>query len=60
MSSPPVNAAEQYLKRYEIDSRSIYVGGLPFNVTNLDEIIEAAAGQYGEIKGLQVIRKRGK
>ncbi|CAJ2503918.1 Uu.00g113120.m01.CDS01 [Anthostomella pinea] len=57
VNKPPVDAAEQYLKRYEVDRRSIYIGGLPSDVTNLDEIIEAAAGQYGEVKSLQVIRK---
>ncbi|CAJ2499987.1 Uu.00g028400.m01.CDS01 [Anthostomella pinea] len=51
VNKPPVDAAEQYLKRYEIDRRSIYIGGLPSDVTNLDEIIEAAARQYRRDQG---------
>jgi len=46
-----------YLARYEIDRRSIYVGNLPYEVENLEDILREAASVGGTVDSVQVIRK---
>jgi hypothetical protein len=46
-----------YLARYEIDRRSIYVGNLPYDVENLEDILREAASIGGIVDAVQVIRK---
>ncbi|KAI0118191.1 hypothetical protein GGR51DRAFT_554684 [Nemania sp. FL0031] len=51
------NHYANYLARYEVDRRSIYVGNLPHNVENIDEILRHAASQAGSVEKVQIIRK---
>ncbi|KAI0440272.1 hypothetical protein F4803DRAFT_577927 [Xylaria telfairii] len=51
------NHYTNYLARYEIDRRSIYVGNLPHNVENIEEILRHAASKAGTVEKVQVIRK---
>ncbi|KAI1311253.1 hypothetical protein F5Y03DRAFT_382362 [Xylaria venustula] len=46
-----------YLARYEVDRRSIYVGNLPHNVENIEEVLRHAAAKAGIVERVQVIRK---
>ncbi|KAI0521140.1 hypothetical protein F5B22DRAFT_644389 [Xylaria bambusicola] len=46
-----------YLARYEIDRRSIYVGNLPHNVENIEDVLRHAASKAGVVEKVQVIRK---
>ncbi|GAW26971.1 putative RNA recognition domain-containing protein [Rosellinia necatrix] len=46
-----------YLARYEVDRRSIYVGNLPHNVENIEEILRHAASKVGTVEKIQIIRK---
>lgn len=51
------NHYANYLARYEVDRRSIYVGNLPHNVENIEEILHHAASQAGSVEKVQIIRK---
>ncbi|KAI0906130.1 hypothetical protein F4823DRAFT_631798 [Ustulina deusta] len=51
------NHYSNYLARYEVDRRSIYVGNLPHNVENIEEILRHAASKAGAVERVQVIRK---
>ncbi|KAJ8111721.1 hypothetical protein ONZ43_g5555 [Nemania bipapillata] len=51
------NHYANYLARYEVDRRSIYVGNLPHNVENIEEILHHAAAQAGAVEKVQIIRK---
>ncbi|KAJ2990516.1 hypothetical protein NUW58_g2914 [Xylaria curta] len=51
------NHYANYLARYEVDRRSIYVGNLPHNVENVEEILHHAASKAGAVEKVQVIRK---
>jgi hypothetical protein len=51
------NHYANYLARYEVDRRSIYVGNLPHNVENIEEILRHAASQAGAVEKVQIIRK---
>ncbi|KAI0863379.1 hypothetical protein F4860DRAFT_511773 [Xylaria cubensis] len=51
------NHYANYLARYEVDRRSIYVGNLPHNVENIEEILHHAASKAGTVEKVQVIRK---
>ncbi|KAK5632404.1 hypothetical protein RRF57_008118 [Xylaria bambusicola] len=46
-----------YLARYEVDRRSIYVGNLPHNVENIEDVLRHAASKAGVVEKVQVIRK---
>ncbi|KAI0403058.1 hypothetical protein F4802DRAFT_608259 [Xylaria palmicola] len=56
-SSSQPNHYANYLARYEIDRRSIYVGNLPHNVENIEEILRHAASKAGMVEKVQIIRK---
>ncbi|KAI1362437.1 hypothetical protein F5Y08DRAFT_355331 [Xylaria arbuscula] len=51
------NHYSNYLARYEVDRRSIYVGNLPHNVENIEEVLRHAASKAGVVEKVQVIRK---
>ncbi|KAI1276304.1 hypothetical protein F5Y07DRAFT_399562 [Xylaria sp. FL0933] len=51
------NHFSNYLARYEVDRRSIYVGNLPSNVENIEEVLGHAASKAGAVDRIQVIRK---
>ncbi|KAI1109636.1 hypothetical protein F5Y14DRAFT_458010 [Nemania sp. NC0429] len=51
------NHYANYLARYEVDRRSIYVGNLPHNVENIEQILHHAASQAGSVEKVQIIRK---
>ncbi|KAI0391703.1 hypothetical protein F5Y17DRAFT_460565 [Xylariaceae sp. FL0594] len=46
-----------YLARYETDRRSIYIGNLPYDVENVEDILHEAASVGGVVESVQVIRK---
>ncbi|KAI2632771.1 hypothetical protein GGS21DRAFT_544195 [Xylaria nigripes] len=52
-----INHYANYLARYEVDRRSIYVGNLPHNVENIEEVLRHAASAAGNVEAVQVIRK---
>ncbi|KAI0204227.1 hypothetical protein F4808DRAFT_475686 [Astrocystis sublimbata] len=54
---PQNNHYAGYLARYEIDRRSIYVGNLPHNVENIEEVLKHVADKWGTVEKIQVIRK---
>lgn len=56
-NTPQTNHYTNYLARYEIDRRSIYVGNLPHNVENIEEILRHAASKAGTVEKVQIIRK---
>ncbi|RWA04462.1 hypothetical protein EKO27_g10642 [Xylaria grammica] len=51
------NHYANYLARYEVDRRSIYVGNLPHNVENIEEVLRHAASKAGTVEKVQIIRK---
>ncbi|TGJ77576.1 hypothetical protein E0Z10_g10693 [Xylaria hypoxylon] len=51
------NHYANYLARYEVDRRSIYVGNLPHNVENIEEVLRHAASKAGVVEKVQIIRK---
>ncbi|KAI1427239.1 hypothetical protein F5Y12DRAFT_792563 [Xylaria sp. FL1777] len=51
------NHYSNYLARYEVDRRSIYVGNLPHNVENIEEVLRHAASKAGAVERVQIIRK---
>jgi polyadenylate-binding protein len=52
---PPSNPDEEFLRQYEVDRRSVFVGNLPEEVTENE--VAALFEQVGEILSVQVVRK---
>ncbi|KAI0020649.1 hypothetical protein F4780DRAFT_779330 [Xylariomycetidae sp. FL0641] len=47
----------EFLTKYEIDRRSVFVGGLPQGIYHLEDILRAAAAQIGEVERVHVVTK---
>ncbi|KAI1501658.1 hypothetical protein F5X99DRAFT_408884 [Biscogniauxia marginata] len=59
-TQPKVDPDMEFLQRYEIDRRSIYMGNLPVDVENIEEIIRDCAAKVGDVEKVQVIRKEAR
>ncbi|KAI1493964.1 hypothetical protein F5X96DRAFT_685290 [Biscogniauxia mediterranea] len=59
-TQPKVDPDMEFLQRYEIDRRSIYMGNLPVDVANIEEIIKDCASKIGDVERVQVIRKEAR
>ncbi|KAI8957713.1 hypothetical protein F5Y11DRAFT_352252 [Daldinia sp. FL1419] len=57
VQTPKIDPDEAWLQRYEIDRRSIYVGGLPVDDFDVEELLTQMAGEVGEVRKVQVIQK---
>ncbi|KAK8099360.1 uncharacterized protein PG998_012601 [Apiospora kogelbergensis] len=57
---PTTNADQAYQRRYELDSRSIFIGNLPEDVASLEREVRNLAGEIGHVLSVQVIRKEGR
>lgn len=55
---PRPNADEEYLRKYDIDRRSVFVGGLPVDTTK-DELVEHFASIVGEVIDANIVRRAG-
>ncbi|KAG7291565.1 hypothetical protein NEMBOFW57_001584 [Staphylotrichum longicolle] len=55
---PRPNADEEYLRKYDIDRRSVFVGGLPVDTTK-EELIEHFASIVGEVIDANIVRRAG-
>lgn len=55
------NHDEDFLTRYEVDRRSVFVGGLPSNrdISELEERLWALGDSIGNVEKVQVIQKDG-
>ncbi|KAI3327388.1 hypothetical protein HD806DRAFT_531961 [Xylariaceae sp. AK1471] len=56
-AQPRPNNGANYLMRYEVDRRSIYVGNLPHQVQNLEDVLRHAASTAGTVENIQLIQK---
>ncbi|KAI0112859.1 hypothetical protein F4814DRAFT_449311 [Daldinia grandis] len=60
MQAPKVDPDEAWLQRYEIDRRSIYVGGLPIDDFDVEELLTRLAGEAGDVEKVQIVQKDGR
>ncbi|KAF3058950.1 Meiotic activator RIM4 [Daldinia childiae] len=60
MQVPKIDPDEAWLQRYEIDRRSIYVGGLPVDDFDVEELLTRLAGEVGDVEKVQVVQKDGR
>ncbi|KAI1079657.1 hypothetical protein F5B20DRAFT_159851 [Whalleya microplaca] len=60
MQSPKVDPDEAWLLRYEVDRRSIFVGGLPVDVHNMEELLKGLVADIGDVQKVQVIQKEAR
>ncbi|KAI1475053.1 hypothetical protein K445DRAFT_65725 [Daldinia sp. EC12] len=60
MQAPRIDPDEAWLQRYEIDRRSIYVGGLPVDDFDVEELLTIMAGEVGEVQKVQIVQKDGR
>ncbi|KAI0008643.1 hypothetical protein F4779DRAFT_641473 [Xylariaceae sp. FL0662B] len=60
MQSPKVDPDEAWLLRYEVDRRSIFVGGLPVDVSNIEELLKELVADIGDVQKVQVIQKEAR
>ncbi|KAI8632654.1 hypothetical protein F5Y19DRAFT_471825 [Xylariaceae sp. FL1651] len=56
-TQPRTVRKDNYLQRYEVDRRSIYVGNLPNGVDNIEEILRVAASAAGTVDNIQMVEK---
>ncbi|KAI0130098.1 hypothetical protein BJ170DRAFT_681568 [Xylariales sp. AK1849] len=56
-NSNKADADEAWLQRYEVDRRSVFIGGLPVDDDNLDAKIRELMEEIGDVLTVQVIRK---
>ncbi|KAI5917536.1 hypothetical protein F4810DRAFT_716380 [Camillea tinctor] len=59
-TQPKIDPDMEFLQRYEIDRRSIYMGNLPVDVETIEEIIKDCASKVGTVEKIQVIRKEAR
>ncbi|KAI1322647.1 hypothetical protein F5Y16DRAFT_404277 [Xylariaceae sp. FL0255] len=60
LKKPVASRAAQndaYLNRYEVDRRSIYIGNIPHNIVNLEDVIRGFVDQIGTVANVQVVQK---
>jgi RNA recognition motif-containing protein len=51
------DAAERWLQRYEVDRRSIFIGGLPYGIDNMEDKLRDILGDLGDVVDVQVITR---
>lgn len=51
---------EEWLKRYDADRRSIFIGNLPSDMENLSDIIRGIMGEVGDVENVNIIQKEAK
>jgi hypothetical protein len=57
-SSPANSGTERgWLNNHDSERRSVFVGGLPTDLGDLEGYLEEIMGEVGEIQDIQVIRK---
>ena len=54
------DADEEWLKRYEADRRSIFVGNLPPQMDNLDDALRSIFHHVGDIVDVNVIQRESR
>ncbi|KAK8877174.1 RNA recognition domain-containing protein [Apiospora arundinis] len=59
-AKPTTNSDQAYLRRYDIDARSIFIGNLPDDCSGLEREVRNLAGEVGRVLNVQVIRKEGR
>ncbi|KAI1472288.1 uncharacterized protein F4812DRAFT_454103 [Daldinia caldariorum] len=60
MQAPRADPDEVWLQRYEVDRRSIYVGGLPVDDFDVEQLLTMLAGEVGEVQKVQIVQKDGR
>ncbi|KAI2619714.1 hypothetical protein GGR54DRAFT_640039 [Hypoxylon sp. NC1633] len=55
-----VDQDEAWLQKYEIDRRSIFVGNLPADETNLEDLLRSVAEEIGDVENVHVVRRDGR
>lgn len=60
MQAPKIDPDEAWLQRYEIDRRSIYVGGLPVDDFDVEELLTRLASEVGDVEKVQIVQKDGR
>ena len=54
------DADEEWLKRYEADRRSIFVGNLPPLMDNLEDVLRGIFHHVGDIVDVNVVRRESR
>ncbi|KAI1652583.1 hypothetical protein F4813DRAFT_400919 [Daldinia decipiens] len=60
MQAPKIDPDEAWLQRYEIDRRSVYVGGLPVDDFDVEELLTRLASEVGDVEKVQIVQKDGR
>ncbi|OTA58622.1 hypothetical protein K449DRAFT_397841 [Hypoxylon sp. EC38] len=54
---PKVDRDEEWLKRYDVDRRTIFVGNLPAGEKNLEELLRNLVEEIGDVAHVKVVYK---
>ncbi|KAI1141001.1 hypothetical protein F5Y05DRAFT_410851 [Hypoxylon sp. FL0543] len=57
ITGPKVDRDEQWLKQYDIDRRTVFVGNLPAGEQNLEELLRSLIKDIGEVFEVKVVHK---
>lgn len=57
VGGPKVDRDEEWLKRYDIDRRTIFVGNLPASEKNLEELLRNLVKEIGDVAHVKVVYK---
>ncbi|KAI5867724.1 hypothetical protein GGS23DRAFT_612884 [Durotheca rogersii] len=59
-AQPKPDADEIWLQRYEVDRRSVFIGNLPIDVPDIEDILKDVASGVGDVEKVHVIQKDAK
>ncbi|KAL7621232.1 hypothetical protein AAE478_008549 [Parahypoxylon ruwenzoriense] len=59
-TQPKVDPDEAWLQRYEVDRRSIFVGNLPVDVPDIEDLLKELAGDIGDVENVQFVQKESR
>lgn len=60
LKSQKPDSDEEWLKRYDADRRSIFIGNLPSDMDNLSDIIRGIMGEIGDVDNVHIVQKESK
>lgn len=57
MKNQKPDSDEEWLKRYDVDRRSIFIGNLPADHADLSDVLRGIMEQVGDVESCNVVQK---
>ena len=51
------DADEEWLKRYDVDRRSVFIGNLPSDMDDLSDVLRGIMGEVGDVENVHIVQK---